>query len=502
MLRRLRWYAAAPILAAMPVINAAKLYSASVPISLGQVVRDCVVLMVLTAAIAVVLLLSGGSDRSKGAALSLGVLLAGAYPSLAGAIDVTPCSTADFALGTAFVALLSLAFWALSRWQRPVLDSSHSVLTLLVVLTVAYIAYSGLVRWTRSDAAASLANPGGAVVALPPGPRPPDIIHIVFDGLGRLDVLQQSYGVDAPSIESALTGAGLTISHRAVANYSQTFPAVASMLSMRYLDDVERLGGEGNDRTIALAVIQQSSVIRALKARGYSFTLLSSGYEALVEHPLADDGVFGPTWFDQFESYLLPRTMLRMAPWPSLTYEPHRRRTAAVFEALQSFAQGPRPRYVLAHVLLPHPPFTFDGRGRELRPDGIFSLQDGNAFPGSADDYRRGYAGQAAYVFSRLEQLVRTWDRLPVPPIVIVHGDHGPGLGYDIRTPERSNVRDRMRIFLATRMPNPAGTVDSPVNVYRQLFRTVFGVGITPLADRSYVSSWARPYHFQEVRVQ
>ena len=65
MLRRVHWYAAAPILAAMPVINAAKLYSASVPISLGQVVRDCVVLMVLTAAIAVVLLLSGGSDRSK-----------------------------------------------------------------------------------------------------------------------------------------------------------------------------------------------------------------------------------------------------------------------------------------------------------------------------------------------------------------------------------------------------------------------------------------------------
>ncbi len=346
----------------MPVINAAKLYSASVPISLGQVVRDCVVLMVLTAAIAVVLLLSGGSDRSKGAALSLGVLLAGAYPSLAGAIDVTPCSIADFALGTAFVALLSLAFWALSRWQRPVLDSSHSVLTLLVVLTVAYIAYSGLVRWTRSDAAASLANPGGAVVALPPGPRPPDIIHIVFDGLGRLDVLQQSYGVDAPSIESALTGAGLTISHRAVANYSQTFPAVASMLSMRYLDDVERLGGEGNDRTIALAVIQQSSVIRALKARGYSFTLLSSGYEALVEHPLADDGVFGPTWFDQFESYLLPRTMLRMAPWPSLTYEPHRRRTAAVSRgpavvctrAQAALRAGPRPAAASAiHIRRP-----------------------------------------------------------------------------------------------------------------------------------------------------
>lgn len=500
--RRLKWYAAAPVFAAMPVVNAAKLYSASVPIAPAQIVRDCAVLMAVAILVAAGLLGVRGDERTKGAGLSFGVLLAGAYPPLAGAFGVTPCSPADAALGAAFALALTGALWALARWQRQVLASSHGILAALVVAAIGYTCYSVATRIGRSSAAGALLRAGGMPVTLPAGPRPPDIIHIVFDGLGRLDVLGGAYGLDSARIHATLEGRGMTVSDDAVANYSQTYPAVAAVLSMDYLNDAARVAKGGNDRTIAEAIIHKSTVIRALKARGYSFTLLSSGYEALIDHPEADDGVFGPTLFDQFESYLLPRTILRALPIATLTYEPQRRRSRTLLEALETFQPSERPRFVLAHLLLPHPPFLYGTHGRDVTPPGIFSIQDGNAFPGTSDEYRAGYAGQAAYVFERLDQLLARWQRLSPRPIVIVHGDHGPGLGYDIRTPERSNVQGRMRIFLGTQSPVPLGPIGSPVNIYRQLFRSVFGSALSPLPDRSFVSSWAKPFTFREIRVR
>ena len=43
----------------------------------------------------------------------------------------------------------------------------------------------------------------------------------------------------------------MSISDGAVANYTQTFPAIAAVLSMDYLDDAGIAAGGGNDRRIA-----------------------------------------------------------------------------------------------------------------------------------------------------------------------------------------------------------------------------------------------------------
>ena len=502
MLRRFRFYAPALIFAALPVVHAAKLYSTAVPITALQLLRDCGILCGIALLLAIALMLLPGDDRTKGAALSIGVLLAGVYPSVAGAVDVIPCSWQDSALGAAFLFIVAAALFALARPGRHVLASLHGLLAVLVVVVVAYSGYSAVSRLFRPSAASTLAHPGGQPLTLPAGPRPPDIIHIVLDGLGRLDVLQDVYGLDSRRVQADLAAHGMTVTDGAVANYSQTFPAVAAALSMEYLDEAGIAAGGGNDRTIAEAIIRQSTVIRALKARGYAFTLLSSGYEALIDHPEADDGIRGPTLFDEFEAYLVPRTMVRALPIARLTYEPQRRRTESILRALESFQPAGRPRFVLAHLLLPHPPFRYTRDGRHVPPPGIFTIKDANMFVGTGEEYRKGYAAQAEYVFDELQHLLARSQHLRPRPIVIVHGDHGSGLGYDIRTPERSNVQGRMRIFLGVQSPVPIGPIGSPVNIYREVFRSVFGVDLSPLPDRSFVSSWGKPFDFSEVHVQ
>jgi hypothetical protein len=271
---------------------------------------------------------------------------------------------------------------------------------------------------------------------------------------------------------------------------------------MDYLDDAARIGRGGNDRTIAEAVIRDSAVIRALKARGYKFTLLSSGYEAVARHPLADDGLFGPTLFTQLEGYVLPRTMFRMLPIAEFTYVPQRGRTLWQLKALEEYAPEPQPQFILVHLLLPHPPFMFAADGTSVTPPGVFTIRDGTTFPGTRGAYRHGYAEQATFALAQLGDLLQRWGALAHPPLVIAQGDHGPGFDYDFEHPQQSNVADRLAMFLGMRAGEwPIGRVTSPVNLYRAVFNSVFGTKLTFLPDRSYVSSWSLPYDLTEVNV-
>jgi hypothetical protein len=277
---------------------------------------------------------------------------------------------------------------------------------------------------------------------------------------------------------------------------------VAAMLSMGYLDDVASRAGTRHDRGAVEQVIDESSVIRALVARGYQFTLLSSGYEVLEHHPSASDGVFGPTWFGEFESYVFRRSPFRMLPVGALTYLPHRARTRQLLAMLEAFQPGPGPRYVLAHVLVPHPPFVFDASGRSQTPPGLFTVADGNGFAGSPEAYRAGYAAQARFALETIELLADRLGRLPRPPILIVNGDHGSGLGYNQVSPLDGQTAGRMAPFIAVGGPidrrSPPG---SPVNIYRWLFSSAFGARLPPLPDSSFVSAFTDPYAFHEVQV-
>src|SRR5262249_20332474 len=147
---------------------------------------------------------------------------------------------------------------------------------------IAYSGYQGVVNVIHAEEAPDRSTLGGPSVRLRSDANAPDIIHLIFDGLGRLDVLQETYGLNAGGIRRKLRSDGVQLNDAAVANYSKTFLAVSSVLSMEYLDSALPLAANPHDRTLTETVIAQASVIRALKARGYRFTLLSSGYDALA----------------------------------------------------------------------------------------------------------------------------------------------------------------------------------------------------------------------------
>ena len=87
--------------------------------------------------------------------------------------------------------------------------------------------------------------------------------------------------------------------------------------------------------------------------------------------------------------------------------------------------------------------------------------------------------------------------------IIILQSDHGPGLLLDWENPTSKTYTERLPIFNAYYFPNKKITTITnsitPVNTFRILFNNFFNTKYEILGDKSYFSTWSRPYRFINV---
>jgi hypothetical protein len=156
------------------------------------------------------------------------------------------------------------------------------------------------------------------------------------------------------------------------------------------------------------------------------------------------------------------------------------------------------------HILAPHPPFLFDRDGQPITPDDLYSINDGNAYHGTIDEYIVGYTDQLTYLNSRLERSIDSiLSNSAQPPIIIIQGDHGPGSHLDWKSFQKTCLFERTSILNAYYLPGVHQDVlyssITPVNTFRMIFNLYFNQNIELFPDHSYYSSWDAPYHFIEV---
>jgi hypothetical protein len=80
----------------------------------------------------------------------------------------------------------------------------------------------------------------------------------------------------------------------------------------------------------------------------------------------------------------------------------------------------------------------------------------------------------------------------------VLQGDHGPGSRLKHEDFFRTDLRERLAILNALRIPAAgAGVLTSaisPVNTFRVVLNSYFGAGLPLLANRSYFLKWSQPY--------
>ena len=172
------------------------------------------------------------------------------------------------------------------------------------------------------------------------------------------------------------------------------------------------------------------------------------------------------------------------------TYNAHRISQLNNFKSLVKSVDVTSPKFVFAHVLLPHPPFVFSHDGTPINPDYSFSLNDGNGYKGTQLEYADHYIAQTQFLNRNLEAVIDSvLEHSSQPPIIILQADHGPGMLTDFGSSANTCLEERFSNFSAYYLPGMDSSVIpediTPVNLFRILFNEYFDTDL-PLLESAY----------------
>jgi hypothetical protein len=358
---------------------------------------------------------------------------------------------------------------------------------------------------------------GPARVPQTPAPLPklarsqlgrPDIYYIVLDGFARADVLAGVFHYDLGPFLTRLERRGFYVARESTANYCQTQLSIPSSLNADYLHPRP---GDESWLPQSPAYFRDNAVVSALRPLGYRFIGFATGFD-FTDDPGVDVRLSPYPEVSGFQRLLLETTPLAgWLPNPMLrdSYTMTRERTEFLFDRLPEVARWKGPKFTVAHVLSPHPPFVFGEHGEDVSPHQVrYYLSDGNVYHSHYRDppetFIRSYRAQASYLAARLERAIDgILANSARPPIIIIQSDHGSGLNLDVETDERTDLWERMSILNAYYFPgkkheglHPRIT---PVNSFRVMLNNYFGARLPLLPDENYFSSWAAPQQFIRV---
>jgi len=401
----------------------------------------------------------------------------------------------------ASLAVIGFAGWRIVRLRdgRQLTRMLNVVAIALVALPVLQLAlYQGQLR--RGQVSAHTG--AGALVGRRPD-RPPDVYYIVLDAYARQDVLRSRFGIDNTGFLDGLRDLGFQVAECAQSNYAQTELTLATTLNLDYLDRLGDFPAGGHDRTPLLFLIRESAVRQILERMGYQVYAFETGY-AFSEWQDADVYLHPPRQgFDfpltAFEGILLETTALtilidaRSILPPSLggalegPLDVHRERVLYDLATLPQLAERPGPKFVFAHIVAPHRPYLFAPQphstaAQEARPPGFAADE--------ADGYILGYRNQVLYLNDEVLPILRRLIQdSAVPPIILIHGDHGP---------DEATGAERMAILNAGFFPGlnseSLSSVRSPINNFRLVLRQYFGIDLPDLDDSSFYSTYDAPF--------
>lgn len=327
----------------------------------------------------------------------------------------------------------------------------------------------------------------------------PDVYVIVLDTYTRSDALLRDYNFDNSPFLDELQQIGFYIAECSRVNDPNTHGSLATTLNMDYQTKLNaNLVAQGYNPNDIWVLIRQSQVRLLLESIGYSTVAFDSGFEW---SRMRDADVYleysGKPYQMQvlqpFEVMLIRSTALLL--WSDITYkslpaytntifrsknfgiEDHINRQLFILDQLPRLSSYAGPKFVFAHILIPHLPFVFSPTG-DIQSDPGFYSKD-NFFPIDDEYINIGYIDQIQFINLRLIPILQTLiTESRVPPIIVLMGDHG--LNYDNR------LLNLSAYYLPGNSYHDLYPSITPVNSFRVIFDTYFGTDFGLLDDISY----------------
>jgi hypothetical protein len=491
---RERWIAWHPLLfAAYPVLF---LWSQNLgETNAGDVLPLLAIVLAVTAVAMVVLTLIFRDARRAAlivAPIAVAILMYGHL-----LIIMRPFHVRPLLQQAAWVVLVGLGMLgALRLPERPlrrVSGALNGISAILVIVALVGIVPYQVTAVTSAQVAPPQAVTGGA------SQRPlRDVYYLILDRYGSDEALSLRYGIDN-DLTPWLADHGFRVLNDSNANYVRTTLSIASTLNMVHLTDLAaRLGADSRGYGPMYDMLQDSRIVKQFKALGYRYTHIGSYFSPTRSDAGADRDLYigGPSDFGAtlFDTSALPRIFRALHIEGLSRAERLYANKVFGFKALDSVRDDPGPKFVFAHILLPHPPYL-------ITRDGQF--RDAAAAAQLSDEEQFG--DQLAWTNDQLRAWIESLQALPEDrrPIIILQADEGPyprAYGADTTTYDWSTASPRdllikYGILNAWYLPDGTdpGLYDSmtSVNTFPTLFSGYFGLDVPRLEDRVYTS--ARP---------
>ena len=327
-----------------------------------------------------------------------------------------------------------------------------------------------------------------------------DIYYIILDGYASSSTLQEVFNYDNHEFTDYLTEKDFYVAFESRCNFASTFLSLLSSLNMKYIDYLgKKISLKSRDRRVAIEMVRNNKVMNLLKSKGYMFVHFQTRADATEHNKYADLEFKYGYWNTEYWVVLMRTTMARPFLAPQVASE-HRERTLGTFSKLAELYKINGPKFILAHIICPHPPYIFGPNGEKaVRP-----------YHKTISEEKELYVNQLIFVNKKIKELVdEILSKSEVAPIIIFQADHGSYVLLGETTndtwdhPTDEMLRERMRILNAYYLPDGANSLlyksITPVNTFRLIFNYYFGANFELLDDRSYFSSYKYPYKYIDV---
>jgi hypothetical protein len=322
----------------------------------------------------------------------------------------------------------------------------------------------------------------------------PDIFFFDFDRYASNRSLKSFYSYDNEDQLSWLRSKGFLTTENDFSNYPTTDLSLASILNMEYLDDM--VAEAGGEKTMYYTYdpiykrLNYHAVATFLKSHGYMYIHIGSDWHGTRSNPYADinHSAGEIDVLSSFGTKFIGTTLLTpffpngVSNIPFLSLMDEREVTRKLrlekFETLKNLPTTNTPRFVFAHILMPHPRYVFDENGGPVSRDMEMKV-----------DNRELYIGQLKYTNKLIRDAIDTLlVQTQGKAIIIIQSEEGP---YPWTGPEfdqndwpwnaatNEELRVKLGIFSAFYLPGVGkekfDTTKSPVNTFRQVFNIYFG---------------------------
>lgn len=166
-------------------------------------------------------------------------------------------------------------------------------------------------------------------------------------------------------------------------------------------------------------------------------------------------------------------------------YADDARQQLFIQEKLNEIIPDRGPKFVFAHINIPHAPYVFNADGSLIKDPPPLPW----VTPIPWDDYLGYYSNHVQYIDGAIlpiiKNILKTSDNSPV---IVLMGDHGADSANRLGILSAYFLPDD----LASNIPENA----SLVNSFRYVFNYVFGTDLPILGNNSYLSTQPEPYEF------